>query len=197
MIGLALSLLQAELAAYLSANGDDAANVRIDNIGLAETANSSSLTDHIIITLVNIEEESALKNQSAQRRSGATTIAYENSPTFLNLYVLISCNYSGEGYILALNRLALVIQFLQGKTSFSGSSSAAAGIDSSDLRFTLELYTLTFEQINHLWGSLGGRQVPFAMYKLRLVAITDRRRIRQVPVIEEIDATLSKISNNS
>jgi hypothetical protein len=192
MIGLALSLLQAELAAYLSANGDDAANVRIDNIALAETPNGNSVTDHIIISLVNIEEESTLKNQSAQRRLASGATAYESAPTYLNLYVLISSNYGGDGYILALNRLALVIQFLQGKTSFSGAASPVAGIDSSELRFTLELYTLTFEQINHLWGSLGGRQVPFAMYKLRLVAISDQRRIRQVPPIEEIDASLTK-----
>jgi hypothetical protein len=194
MIGLALSLLQAELAAYLSANNDDAANVRIDNIALADSANNNTVTDHIIISLVNIEEESALKNQSPQRRLGSGATAYESAPTYLNLYVLISCNYSGDGYILALNRLALVVQFLQGKTSFSGAASPLAGIDSSDLRFTLELYTLTFEQINHLWGSLGGRQVPFAMYKLRLVAISDHRKIRQSPAIEDISTTLTKTS---
>ncbi len=192
MIDLALSLLQEELTAYLSANSDPA-TVRIDNIGLAETSNGSSLTDHIVITLVNIEEESALKNQSAVRRFGSSNASYESAPTYLNLYVLISCNYFGDSYILALQRLALVIQFLQGKTSFSDASSGL-GI-SSNLRFTLELYTLTFEQINHLWGSLGGRQVPFAMYKLRLVSITDRRTIRQVPLVEEIDTTVSTTAN--
>jgi Pvc16 N-terminal domain len=195
MIDLAMSLLQAELASYLTVHGDDAANVRIDNIGLAETSSGNSLIDHIVITLVNIEEESALKNQSALRRSGNAAL-YETAPTFLNLYVLISCNYFGDGYTLALRRLSLVIQFLQGKTSFSGATSASGNPDLADLRFTLELYTLTFEQINHLWGSLGGRQVPFAMYKLRLVAITDRKRLREVPLIEEIDTTVSKISNN-
>jgi len=65
----------------------------------------------------------------------------------------------------------------------------------SDLKFTLELYTLTFEQINHLWGSLGGRQVPFAMYKLRLVAITDRSIVREVPLIEEIETQIGPQSN--
>ncbi|MBC7627332.1 DUF4255 domain-containing protein [Ferruginibacter sp.] len=196
MIDLALSLLQEELAAYLSVNNDPA-TVRIDNIGLAETSSGSSLSDHIVITLVNIEEESALKNQSALRRSGTGNASYESAPTFLNLYVLISCNYFGDSYILALQRLALVIQFLQGKTSFSGASSGSGQSVFSDLRFTLELYTLTFEQINHLWGSLGGRQVPFAMYKLRLISITDRKRIREVPVVAEIDTTVSKFSTNN
>jgi len=116
------------------------------------------------------------------------------APVCLNLYVLITCNYSGNHYIDALQRLSLVIQFLQGKTSFVSPVVTGDPTVFSDLRFTLELYTLTFEQINHLWGSLGGRQVPFAMYKLRLVTITDRKRLRQMPLVEEIQTTLSKLS---
>ena len=60
----------------------------------------------------------------------------------------------------------------------------------------MELYTLTFEQINHLWGSLGGRQIPFAMYKLRLVAVTDNAVIREVPLIEEIGTSSRVITTN-
>ena len=58
----------------------------------------------------------------------------------------------------------------------------------------MELYTLTFEQINHLWGSLGGRQVPFAMYKLRLVAISEHAVLREVPVIEEVETTAKVVT---
>jgi len=54
---------------------------------------------------------------------------------------------------------------------------------------------LTIEQINHLWGSLGGRQLPFAMYKLRLVAITDQAIVREVPPIEEINTSIKGIFN--
>ena len=60
----------------------------------------------------------------------------------------------------------------------------------------MELYTLTFEQINHLWGSLGGRQIPFVMYKLRLVSITERALVREVPLIEEIETLINKLPGN-
>jgi hypothetical protein len=205
MIDKALLLLKEELSSYISSKGDDAATVVIDNIGLFETSNGASLNDNIVITLVNIEEESALKNQAAIRKLPRRDAIYENAPTFLNLYVLISCNYSGhvegdnsKGYIQALIRLSLIIQFLQGKTSFSYASSISgtptSNVDLLSLKFTLELYTLTFEQINHLWGSLGGRQVPFAMYKLRLIGITDRKPLRETPLIEEIDTTIINFS---
>jgi len=59
--------------------------------------------------------------------------------------------------------------------------------DLMDMRINIELYTLTFEQINYLWGSLGGRQAPFAMYKARLVMIRDIGKIRDTGIIEEIE----------
>lgn len=206
MIDKALILIRKELDAYVRARGESV-NVVIDNVGLFETSNGASLNKAIIITLVNVEEESALKNEPPLRRPIGNSAIYQNPPVFLNLYVLFTCNFineeeAGGNYEMALRRLSFIIRFLQSKNSFSVSSSeAGADINLAedgltDLKFTLELYTLTFEQINHLWGSLGGRQMPFAMYKLRLVAITDRNILREVPVIEEIETNLSATTTN-
>ncbi len=198
MIREVLTLLCEELKTYVVTR-DPSVTVTIDNIGLFETSKGDTLTNNIVLTLVNIEEESSLKNQPALRRPFNGNAIYQNPPTYLNLYVLLACNYSGADYSLALQRLSYIIQFLQSKSSFFTSASTAGGsLDLDDahvlsLRFTLELYTLTFEQINHLWGSLGGRQMPFAMYKLRLVALTEDLVLREVPLIEEIDTRLNRI----
>jgi Pvc16 N-terminal domain len=199
MIDIALILLRDELTNYLSSK--DTATVVGDNIGLLETPGGVNLAENIVITLVNVEEESALKNQSALKRPFMGNAIYQNPPVNLNLYVLFSCNYTGDHYNLALKRLSYIIRFLQSKNVFSVSSSVSGGSvspedpDIIDLKFTMELYTLTFEQINHLWGSLGGRQMPFVMYKLRLVTITERATVREVPLIEEIETHLDKIPN--
>jgi hypothetical protein len=200
MIDIALILLRDELINYLSSK--DAATVTLDNIGLLETPGGVGLADNIIITLVNVEEESALKNQSSLKRPFIGSAVYQNSPVYLNLYVLFTCNYTGAHYPLALKRLSYIIQFLQSKNTFSVSSSVSGSsvslddTDVIDLKFTMELFTLSFEQINHLWGSLGGRQMPFVMYKLRLVTISEHAVVREVPLIEEIETHLSKIPNN-
>jgi len=201
MIDKALLLLRDELESYINSK-DASVNVVIDNVGLFETSKGDTLTNNVIITLVNIEEESTLKNQPALKRPFAGNAIYQNPPVFLNLYILFTCNYSGNDYPLALRRLSFIIQFLQSKNSFSTASSISGGsLDLTEagitgLKFTLELYTLTFEQINHLWGSLGGRQMPFAMYKLRLVAITENAVVREVPLIEEIDTTIKPVTAN-
>jgi hypothetical protein len=194
MIDHALLLLRDELQSYVD-HHDGSVSVVVGNIGLFETSHADSITDNIVITLVNIEEESTLKNQPALKRPVINNAIYQNPPVFLNLYVLFASNYAGNNYALALRRLSHVIRFLQNKNTFSTATAIVdSGIDLSiegiaELKFSMELYTLTFEQINHLWGSLGGRQVPFAMYKLRLVAITENAVLREVPLIEEIETS--------
>jgi len=119
--------------------------------------------------------------------------------------VLFTANFPGgippnNAYIDGLGYLSYVILFFQGRNSFSLSTAALPSGGITDpatdpellkMKITLELYTLTFEQVNHLWGSLGGRQVPFVMYKLRLVVLTERRVVRDAPLIEEIETNLS------
>ncbi|HEY0067048.1 MAG TPA: DUF4255 domain-containing protein [Flavisolibacter sp.] len=196
MIDKALAMLRDELDNYIDLS-IGSAEVVVDNIGLLETSSADTLTKRIVITLVNLEEESTLKNSTPLRKNFGYNAVYENPPVFLNLYVLITCNYSGDDYVHALERLSAIIKFFQSRNSFSYNSLSGGMLptepDIIDLKFTMELYTLTFEQINHLWGSLGGRQIPFVMYKLRLVALTERAVVREIPVIEEIDTKLSPI----
>ena len=119
MIENALILLREELTAYLTAQGDPA-SVIIENIGLFETEQGADLQDNIIISLVNIEEESSFKNGQTFSKWPDGKARYENRPIFLNLYVLFTANFPGgvppnNGYVQALKRLSLVIEFFQGK----------------------------------------------------------------------------------
>lgn len=208
MIGNAMILLREELSAYMVAQGDPA-NVIIENVGLFETDKGDTLEDSIIISLVNIEEESTLKNGSTFSRWPDNVARFENRPVFLNLYVLFTANFSGgvppnNGYVQSLKRLSLVIEFFQGKNVFTPATATVplppelsdlSNPEIASLKLNLELYTLTFEQINYLWGSLGGRQIPFVMYKVRLVSISERSVRREAPLIEEIETNLVKKSN--
>ena len=202
MIHDAISLIRKELVVYLAAHGYSPESnadtmVVVENIALFESNSPANLDDKIVFTLVNIEEESTLKNAPYQKRNGGNTARYENPPVYLNLYLLVtSCNKTAgqndNNYLDALEKLSHVIRFFQGKNSFSLATSSFydpakfANDDLINMNIKAELYTLSFEQINYLWASLGGKQMPFVMYKLRLVAITDRKLVREVPLIEEL-----------
>jgi hypothetical protein len=204
MIGLALKLLRDELSDYVFRNkrpGDSITqdDIILHNIAMLESDTSGDLNNKIIITLVNTEEESTLKNRSNAVKV-TNGIKYVEPAVFLNLYILITATLGEDlqdAYEFALNRLSIVILFFQAKKSFTVKNSPFNSISTDanipqevkdELRLNIELYTLTFEQINHLWGSLGGKQVPFAMYKVRLVKIQENTA-EEAPLIEEIKNT--------
>jgi hypothetical protein len=189
MIDAAFALLNNQLAAYIESMGGDRLDVIMANIAAIDAANSNvDLERKVILSLVNIEEEAALKNAGPLYRN-VKTLNYVNPPIYLNLYLLITAHY--EKYEDALTRLSNVIQFFQGKNSFSLKNSPPNDMllnpdTYEDIQLHLEMFSLSFEQLNHLWGSLGGKQWPSVLYKVRLVKITENRITAQGPLIEEI-----------
>jgi len=189
MIDAAFALLNNQLAAYIESMGGDRLDVIMANIAAIDAANSNvDLERKVILSLVNIEEEAALKNAGPLYRN-VKTLNYVNPPIYLNLYLLITAHY--EKYEDALTRLSNVIQFFQGKNSFSLKNSPPNDMLLNpdmyeDIQLHLEMFSLSFEQLNHLWGSLGGKQWPSVLYKVRLVKITENRITAQGPLIEEV-----------
>lgn len=147
-----------------------------ENIAFLESQNetvSANLEDKVALTLINLDEEVTLKNFPNHSVENAKTI-YKNSVINLNLYLLFSANRNI--YINSLNDISKIIAFFQGKRLFTQANTiynrnnvAMANID--DFRFSVELYTPTFEELNYIWGTLGGKQLPSALYKVSMIQI--------------------------
>jgi len=151
---------------------------------------ATELDNHIVLSLVNIEEERVLRNGQTFTSTGSDRGVYANRPLYLNLFLLFSANYRNYG--TALKRLAQVLAFFQGKQKFTfanspGAVSPAAAL--AEFSLSMDLMSLTFEQVNHLWGYLGARQTPFALYRGRLVAIDDQRVLEGGGRVRELDIT--------
>ena len=196
MIKDTLELLKQELQQFvapISPPGENA--VALGNIAFVEdSTQNSKLQNKLVISLVNLEEESVFKNNSFYRKvSGRDDLLRANPPVHLNLYILISA-YFPDLYENALIYLSRAVQFFQGKNSFTiqNSQQSINNIGATnlngDFKLIMDLYTLTFEQINHLWGSLGGKQLPFVMYKCRLIRLDHDFLKNQAPLIENIDS---------
>ena len=171
MIYEALELIRAELAAYL-APPRDASTVDVALGSIASAAGTQ--TDQLLISLVSVEEETALKNSSPYQRNAAGGFDLVQPPVFLNLFVLIGANFNDNiTYGTALKRLAWTVQCFQRKSEFTAANTPTATISDAAtavrLRLSLDLYSLSFEKLNQLWGTLGGKQVPFVLYKVRVV----------------------------
>ncbi|GAA4460496.1 hypothetical protein GCM10023189_35700 [Nibrella saemangeumensis] len=137
-----------------------------------------------MLSLVNLEEDRIAKNPENFFRT-ADGIAYRNPRILLNLYVLFSVTISN--YVQGLQTLSFIIQCFQSNRVFE--SATYPLLDPSLEKLTLDLYTLNFEQVNHLWSTLGGKYLPSVLYKVRMVGIEDLDKQVGGDLIREIVLT--------
>lgn len=130
------------------------------------------------LSVVNIKEERTLKNLPNYVRNDVTLKAtYENPPVFLNFHILMVATH--QNYTNALLALSRTIRFFQFKNVFTQDNVDPASITTNaplnpldqlgSFKFIFELYSPTMEEINHLWGTLGGKQYPFVLYLMRML----------------------------
>lgn len=197
MIYEALQIISEQLDSYLSSAGLNNL-VILENIALLESAdeNADNLKGKLILTLLNLQEESALRNIPNYRVKDGKT-EYRNPPVHLNFYLLISANC--DTYDKSLRSLSKTIQFFQGKKVFTSTNTVYnrnnVAFDVIDyFRFNLELYTLSLEELNHVWGTLGGRQLPSVVYKVQLLEIEQDIKLATSGVITHIGGDLNDIN---
>ncbi|MHB1179786.1 MAG: DUF4255 domain-containing protein [Daejeonella sp.] len=149
------------------------------------TPGINSPTNRAILSLVNVEEDRLAKQQENFVRTD-TGITYKNPPTYLNLYILFAVNRTE--YSDSLKWLAFIIQFFQYQNVFTPISHPA--LDSKIEKLVVDLYTLNFEQINHLWSTMGGKYIPSVLYKVRQITINEDAVISEGSIITEIGTSV-------
>jgi hypothetical protein len=141
--------------------------------------------DNVLITLVNISEEFTMKNNPNYVREG-NNVNYRNAPLNLNLYVLFAACVSSS-YEKSLITLSNIVTYFQGKNTFTKQNSPTNKTDMGDFRLILDVYSPTFEQANYLWSTLGGKQFPYVLYRVRLIEIFMDKVTESRGVIKQIE----------
>ncbi|NEW85577.1 MAG: DUF4255 domain-containing protein [Mariniphaga sp.] len=149
----------------------------------------------LIFSVVNIKEEKTLKNLPNIVRNDITQRAtYENPPVFLNFQILITATDSG--YSNALLMLSRAIRFFQSKNVFTQDDVSPASISTNappnlldrleSFKLIFDLYSPSMEEVNHLWGTLGGKQYPFVIYMMRMLDLKYRAVYNESGLITEM-----------
>ena len=142
-------------------------------------------TNKILISLVNISEETSMKNNPDYTMVRNNLTTHKNPPVNLNLYLMFTSLMTNYEY--ALIYISLVLKFFQGKFSFNlkNSVTEVEGLP-DDFHIIVDLFNLGFEQLNYVWSTFGGKQHPFVCYKVRLLSM-ERESTR------EIDGVISEV----
>lgn len=176
MIKQALEYLTEELAFGLGLNISD---VTLDNLKKLQEENAQGL----IVSLLNVEEESTLKNSPHFIRKN-NQLLYKEPPIFLNLNILLAFEFVDYG--TSLQRLGETVNFFQSKRWFTPDNERSENpFPDGVQKLILDLQHLSFEQMNHVWSISGGSQFPSLLYKVRLVKIQPQDEV-EGPEIDTI-----------
>ncbi|MCI5208047.1 MAG: DUF4255 domain-containing protein [Candidatus Electrothrix sp. ATG2] len=209
MISHALTIVINELNRHLSANYQPASSeltgvtqTKLGNFSEGFSSGSGEdgiLRNWIYLSVVNIQEEKTLKNlphYSVNNTSLTTT--YENPAVFINLLILMTATH--KNYTAALSNLSRIIRFFQFNNVFTQDNVAPNSISDPTIdeldrleafKLIFDLYSPSLEEVNHLWGTLGGKQYPFVLYKLRMLDLQFKAVQGQGGVVEEVVTNFS------
>ena len=200
MIYESLHILTKKLDYYLrsaSGNLEETKDIAIlGNIAYAELSGDKDhqeVSNQVVVSLVSLEEDASLKNQNHFVKKN-DRFEKKNPKVFANLNILISANYPKD-YTNSLKMLNRIVQFFQGESVLKYKDSPLPELaevsNIESLEVNIEMMSLSFEQLNQLWGNLGGKIVPSVLYKARVVAIEREAPLSTGPAITNI-----KINND-
>lgn len=197
MISHALTIVKNELERHLATFGGTAPHAELGNVGevTGSTAGNGSARNKVLLSVVNIQEERTLKNGPTHVRDEvALRVRYENPPTFVNLAILVTATHTKyDDALLALSRALAFFQFRNVFTHENvDPQSLTDGAPVNDLdrlvdfKLILNLWSATLEEVNDMWGMLGGKQFPFALYSMRMLELKFRAAERESGLITEV-----------
>ena len=186
MIFEVLQVVTEEVNAYFGTSA-----VSLENIANIEQDGEAD-SQGVFLTLLNMKEEYALKNRSNNQING-TEVSYKNPKVSLNLYLLFSANNST--YKESLKSISKVIQFFQGKKIFTQDNTnykkEGEMLNVKNFRFITDLFTPSFEEMNFIWGTLGGKQYPSVIYKVSLIEIERDVTLKKGSVISGLGTNMN------
>jgi hypothetical protein len=186
MIDVALKFLVAELNSYLlnrtGSNLGEAELTRIvDDLGKWAIG-----VDHLAAALINVEEERILKAHLPEPAFVDGRHVILEPPLKLNLHVLFAAHF--QKYDQALKYLAHVLTFFQSHLTFP--SDQYPGLDPRIARLNVELLSPTYEHLNQIWAFVGGKQLPSAVYRVRMVVLQDVEPKSVEPPLTAVDTVV-------
>jgi len=155
-----------------------------------------SITDNIenkiVISVINMEHETYAKSQQNYKNDG-NTYGKIAPAIHLNLYLLISANYSSNNYLEAFKILSEVISTLQANPYFTSQENPT--MESPLTKLTLEIFNIPITELSHIWSGIGAKYVPSIVYKMRMITIQEGKIKKEIPAIKGLGRKLKPMQN--
>ena len=183
MIDVVLDFLVKTVNTWLALRtGTDFGQLEMNRI--VDDAGKWTLTkERIGVAVINIEEDRILKSHLPEVTlvNGQHVVLHPELK--LDLHLLFAAHFTR--YDQALKYLSYVLTYFQSHASFKQPD--YPGLDPRIGKLNVELLSLSYDQLNQVWGFLGSKQLPSVLYKVRMVALQDREPAGVAAPITHID----------
>ncbi|MDN3583939.1 Pvc16 family protein [Mucilaginibacter flavus] len=184
MIYRAVNFLAQQLNEHLAITN---ANLPADFTQLRNVAHLSDEEvrglNNVLVTLLSVSEDNVLKNATDNLRG---SISSKTAPKYFNLYVLFaSCNY--QSYPDSLKVLSQMVDFFEKNPILTHSADTGQEDSLPGFRLNVDSYAPGFEENNNMWTTMGGKQYPHMLYRVRLVEIPKPVTGQKMGVIKQFE----------
>lgn len=178
MINDVLEFIRRQLRDHLAVSDGE---VRIEN---ARVLAENDGADGAIISLINVEEEPALRNTPHMVQALGRPMQREPS-IFMNLYILFSFDF--QDYGTSLLNLSRTIALFQNRRFFTPADGSLGNpFPEGAARLVFEHHNMSFEALNNLWSVMGGSLFPSVIFRIRLLEIRDEAPDEEAPEITTV-----------
>ncbi|OGQ94548.1 MAG: hypothetical protein A2521_05100 [Deltaproteobacteria bacterium RIFOXYD12_FULL_57_12] len=186
MLDIALQFLVDELNTCLTTKtGSDSVRVAMDKV-VEHDGKYAFAAESLCASIINIEEDRIFKEHLPEYATINNQHVVLEPELRLNLYILIAANF--KHYDQALKYISYVLTFFQAHPLFTSDEYPA--LTPTIGRLTMELQSLSFEQLNQVWAFVGGKQLPSVIYKVRMVALQDKAQAAIQPPLTTISTSI-------
>ena len=123
----------------------------------------SQTENRLVLSVVNIVQDAALRNVSAVHDFSLT-----QGLTHLTVHVLIASNF--HDYRSGLQAISSVMSYLQLHRVFRPAEMPM--MDACIDAMTLDLVTLSYSEMSSMWTALGANSRPSLVYEMRIAALS-------------------------
>ena len=170
MIHVLINTLAEKMNEFLS-NYYERAEIIVEAGSIDATPNEDQ-SDKIILSIVNIERETAMGISAPYRNTKNNTVQQTSPPWYLNIYIMVAAVFSSKRYLESIQILSDSISFLQQNSILKLPDQGT---------ITLEPVTISMQELSNIWSILGGHYYPSILCKARIISFdgTEIKDIKQ------------------
>ena len=129
--------------------------------------------NRVLMTVVNLEHETARQNARVFRQGSNNTLDQFQEPYNFNLDVLVTSLFSD--YDEALKFLSESVYFFQAHNVFDHTNTPDLSPNIQQLTF--QVIKLSYGEAHNLWTALGAKYMPSVLFKMRMLSFQDSRGV--------------------